>query len=45
MLVELGLVEQGLKAVHEDLDGVTVTDVATLDGVTRQSVHLLPQGN
>ena len=28
MLVELGLVEQWLKAVHGVLDGATVTDVA-----------------
>jgi transposase InsO family protein len=39
MLVELGLVEQRLKAVHEVLDGATVTDVATRNGVTRQTVH------
>ena len=35
MLVELGLVEQRLKAVHEVLDGATVTDVAKRNGVTR----------
>jgi transposase InsO family protein len=40
MLVELGLVEQRLKAVHEVLDGATVTDVALRNGVTRQSVHI-----
>ena len=39
MLVELGLVEQRLKAVHEVLDGATVTDVAQRNGVTRQTVH------
>jgi transposase InsO family protein len=39
MLVELGLVEQRLKAVHEVLDGATVTDVAMRNGVTRQTVH------
>lgn len=39
MLVELGLVEQRLKAVQEVLDGATVTDVATRNGVTRQTVH------
>jgi transposase InsO family protein len=39
MLVELGLVEQRLKAVHEVLDGATVTDVAKRNGVTRQTVH------
>ena len=39
MLVELGLVEQRLKAVNEVLDGATVTDVATRNGVTRQTLH------
>jgi transposase-like protein len=39
MLVELGLVEQRLKAVNEVLDGATVTDVAMRNGVTRQTVH------
>ena len=39
MLVELGLVEQRLKAVQEVLDGATVTDVAMRNGVTRQTVH------
>lgn len=39
MLVELGLVEQRLKAVHEVLDGATVTDVAMRNGVARQTVH------
>ena len=39
MLVELGLVEQRLRAVHEVLDGATVTDVAKRNGVTRQTVH------
>jgi transposase InsO family protein len=39
MLVELGLVEQRLKAVQEVLDGATVTDVAKRSGVTRQTVH------
>lgn len=38
MLVELGLVEQRLKAVDEVLDGATVTDVAKRNGVTRQTV-------
>ena len=37
--MELGLVEQRLKAVHEVLDGATVTDVAKRNGVTRQTVH------
>jgi transposase InsO family protein len=36
MLVELGLVEQRLKAVNEVLDGATV---AERNGVTRQTVH------
>jgi transposase InsO family protein len=39
MLVELGLVEQRLRAVQEVLDGATVTDVASRNGVTRQTVH------
>ncbi len=39
MLVELGLVKQRLKAVHEVLDGATVTDVAVRFGVARQTVH------
>lgn len=39
MLVELGLVEQRLQAVHEVLDGASVTDVAKRNGVTRQTVH------
>ena len=39
MLVELGLVEQRLRAVQEVLDGATVTDVAVRNGVTRQTVH------
>lgn len=39
MLVELGLVEQRLRAVQEVLDGATVTDVAMRNGVTRQTVH------
>ena len=40
MLVELGLVEQRLKAVHEVLDGAPVVDVAQRFGVTRQTVHV-----
>ncbi len=40
MLVELGLVEQRLKAVHEVLDGAPVIDVADRFGVTRQTVHV-----
>ena len=40
MLVELGLVEQRLKAVHEVLDGALVVDVAARFGVTRQTVHV-----
>ena len=39
MLVELGVVEQRLRAVHEVLDGVTMTEVAQRFGVTRQTVH------
>jgi len=39
MLVDLGLVEQRLKAVNEVLDGATVIDVAKRNGVTRQTVH------
>ena len=39
MLVELGLVEQRLKAVHEVLDGASVVDVAERYGVVRQTVH------
>lgn len=39
MLVELGLVEQRLKAVHEVLDGATVIDVAKRNEVTRQTLH------
>ena len=40
MLVELGLVEQRYKAVSEVLvEGVTVSEVATRFGVSRQSVH------
>lgn len=39
MLVELGLVEQRLRAVQDVLDGATVTDVAMRNGVTRQTVH------
>ena len=45
MLVELGLVEQRLKAVHEVLDGATVTDVAKRNGVTRQTVHTCVRGH
>ncbi len=40
MLVELGLVEQRLKAVYEVLDGALVIDVAKRYGVTRQTVHV-----
>ncbi len=39
MLVELRLVEQRYRAVIDVLDGMTVTDVALLNGVTRQTVH------
>ena len=44
MLVELGLVEQRLKAVREVLDGATVTDVAkTQRGDPPDGPHLAPQ--
>ena len=39
MLVELGLVDQRHKAVCEVLDGASVTDVATRNGVSRQTLH------
>ena len=39
MLVELGLVEQRMKAVHEVLDGASVVEVAERYGVVRQTVH------
>jgi transposase InsO family protein len=39
VFVELGLVEQRYKAVMEVLDGASVTDVATGNGVVRQTVH------
>ena len=39
MLVELGLVDQRVKAVHEVLEGATVVDVARRNGVARQTVH------
>ncbi len=38
-LVELGLVEQRLKAVHEVLDGETVIDLAKRNGETRQTLQ------
>ncbi len=39
MLVELRLVEQRHKAVLEVLAGAAITDVATRNGVSRQTVH------
>ena len=39
MLVELKLVEQRYRAVIDVLDGMSVTDVARRNGVSRQSVH------
>ncbi len=39
MLVELKLVEQRYRAVIDVLDGMSVTDVAQRNGVSRQSVH------
>ena len=39
MLVELKLVEQRYRAVIDVLDGMTVTDVARRNGVSRQTVH------
>ena len=39
MLVELKLVEQRYRAVMDVLDGMSVTDVARRNGVSRQSVH------
>jgi transposase InsO family protein len=39
VLVELGLVEQRYRAVLEVFDGVSVTEVARRNGVTRQTVH------
>src|SRR5215203_5381167 len=39
VLVELGLVEQRVKAVHEVLEGATVVDVARRNRVARQTVH------
>jgi transposase InsO family protein len=39
VLVELKVVEQRYRAVLDVLDGMSVTDVATRNGVTRQTVH------
>lgn len=39
MLVELKVVEQRYRAVLDVLDGMSVTDVASRNGVTRQTVH------
>jgi len=40
MLVELRLVEQRYEAVHEVLEGASVTDVARRHGVARQTLHV-----
>jgi transposase InsO family protein len=40
MLVELKVVEQRYRAVTDVLDGMNVTDVARLNGVARQTVHI-----
>jgi transposase len=39
VLVELKVVEQRYRAVLDVLDGMSVTDVASRNGVTRQTVH------
>ena len=39
MLVELKLVEQRYRAVIDVLDGMSVTDVARRNGVSRQTLH------
>ncbi len=39
MLVELKVVEQRYRAVIDVLDGMTVTEVAARNGVTRQTLH------
>lgn len=39
MLVELKMVEQRYRAVIDVLDGMSVSDVARRNGVTRQTVH------
>jgi transposase len=39
VLVELKVVEQRYRAVIDVLDGLSVTDVALRNGVTRQTVH------
>jgi transposase-like protein len=40
VLVELKLVELRYRAVIDVLDGMSVTEVAQRNGVTRQSVHI-----
>jgi transposase InsO family protein len=40
MLVELKVVEQRYRAVMDVMDGMDVTEVARLNGVARQTVHL-----
>jgi len=44
VLVELKLVEQRYRAVIDVLDGMSVTDVARRNGVSRQSVHAWLRG-
>jgi transposase-like protein len=39
VLVELKLVEQRYRAVIDVLDGMSVTDVALRNGVSRQTLH------
>jgi transposase len=39
VLVELKVVEQRYRAVIDVLDGMSVTDVAMRNGVSRQTVH------
>jgi transposase len=39
VLVELKVVEQRYRAVIDVLDGMSVTEVAVRNGVTRQTVH------
>ena len=39
MLIELGVMQQRHEAVLEVMGGLSVTEVATRYGVTRQTVH------
>jgi transposase-like protein len=43
VLVELKLVEQRYRAVIDVLDGMSVTDVAGRNGVSRQTLHTWPR--